>query len=421
MTPPITLTEAEPAPPLPRARPAPSPPASRRRLRFFLRAATPALVVGLVWAAGEAVFHLVPNGYRDLARNAHVESWHVPGKSFFFWGSALGKLADESVRGNEVVWNREGFHDVDHAVAKPSRCARVVVLGDSFVEGVHVPTDALFHRRLEAALAHATEPPPPAELARATAPIPPRLGSVAGAQAEAMAFGWSGWGQEQELRVLRERARPYAPDLVLVGFLPSNDVRNNHPELEAIAGRQAGPLLPLANWLAFRRGLYFTSFVVDQANRAIRAMSREDAIDYDVYRERPASPELWDQAWARTDALIGRLVDEAASGGARLAVLVFTSEKEIRGVSAPVGGIREGCDFRRPARKMVEICARRGIPCLDLAPRFVARGGPDLARLHLPSDGHWTRTGHAWAAEETARFLVESGVWPEVAARAAAR
>src|SRR5262249_38119539 len=156
----------------------------------------------------------------------------------------------------------------------------------------------------------------------------------------------------------------------------------------------------------------------DQANRAIRALSREDAIDYDVYRERPAQPELWDQAWARTDALIGRLADEARSQNAELVVVVFTSEQEIRGVSAPVGAIREGCVFRRPARKMMDICGRRGIPCLDLAPRFVARGGPDLARLHLQNDGHWSQTGHAWAAEETAKLLVESGVWPEVAARA---
>jgi len=68
---------------------------------------------------------------------------------------------------------------------------------------------------------------------------------------------------------------------------------------------------------------------------------------------------------------------------------------------------------------MSEICVRRGVPFVDLLARFEKRGGPDLARVHLKWDGHWSALGHEWAAEETAHFLVEeSDLWRRALARA---
>ena len=45
-------------------------------------------------------------------------------------------------------------------------------------------------------------------------------------------FGVSGYGTAQELLTLRHYVWDYSPDIVLMAFLPGNDVRNNSKELE---------------------------------------------------------------------------------------------------------------------------------------------------------------------------------------------
>jgi hypothetical protein len=288
------------------------------------------------------------------------------------------------------------YNDVHPPAARPPPRARLVVFGDSFVEGVHVKTDELYHRRLEADL---------------------RRSAPAGVDVEAIAYAWSGWGQVQELEALRSRGARYVPEVVVLGFLGSNDVRNNQPELERLATEQNGLFMMAANHLAFRRGLYFASFLADRFNRLERRLGG-DPLDLDVYKESPRNPELWKDAWACTDALLAQFAADCARIGSKLVVVIFTSEKEVRGIGEPVGRLVPGCDFRLPARRMLELCRQRAIPCLDLAPRFVSRGGADLERLHLQNDGHWSRIGHRWAAEETARFLrQETNVWGDVVAR----
>ena len=46
-----------------------------------------------------------------------------------------------------------------------------------------------------------------------------------------------------------------------------------------------------------------------------------------------------------------------------------------------------------------------GLPLFDLYPEFVSRGDPMAARWKY--DGHWNPTGHSWAAEGIASFLLQ--------------
>ena len=52
-----------------------------------------------------------------------------------------------------------------------------------------------------------------------------------------------------------------------------------------------------------------------------------------------------------------------------------------------------------------------GAPMLDLLPALQAEA-PSNARLYYPYDKHWTAAGHAVAAREIERFLVERGLVP---------
>jgi hypothetical protein len=110
----------------------------------------------------------------------------------------------------EVRTNSEGFRDIDHELEKEEGVFRIVVLGDSFVEGVQVPYKKTFHKILERELNE-------------------KLGTM---RFEVINFGVSGYGTTNEYLVLKNYALKYEPDLVMVAFLTGNDLRNNNMELE---------------------------------------------------------------------------------------------------------------------------------------------------------------------------------------------
>lgn len=89
---------------------------------------------------------------------------------------------------------------------------RILVLGDSYVEAMHVPLEATFPQKMGARLMNA------------------RLAD--GRQVEVINAGVSGWGTDQQLLWLREHGPRYKPDLIVLAFYPGNDFMNNHMALE---------------------------------------------------------------------------------------------------------------------------------------------------------------------------------------------
>jgi hypothetical protein len=346
----------------------------------------------LFWVGGELLFRIVPNRHRDVTIGHAEESdqgepntWHKPGGVYVYYGAPL-LPREPGATGVKIRWNKEGFNDVDHEIAKPAKRARIAVLGDSYVEAVQVKPEENYSRLLERELARATPRP---------------------VMVEVLAFAASGWGQDAELEALKSRAAPYGPDLVLVEFLCGNDVRNNLAELEDLVNSGERSFARTSQVWALQHGLYFSAFVAERVHRVyVRAANRPSGIDGGVYDGSPPQPELWARAWQRTDELVGQLDAECERLRARLVVVVFTSPDEIAH-ALDKGPLAPGYDFRRPTHRMEEICRKRSIACLALPTRFAMRGGPELKRLHGVYDGHWVSLGHRWAAEETAKFLVE--------------
>ena len=110
------------------------------------------------------------------------------------------------------VINSQGLRDREHGLAKPAGTFRIAVLGDSFSEALQVSQEKTFWAVLEREL-------------QAKAQFKGRI-------VEVINFGVSGFGTVQEWQMLNHYARAYSPDLVLLAFLPGNDVRNNSRELE---------------------------------------------------------------------------------------------------------------------------------------------------------------------------------------------
>lgn len=360
-----------------------------------------------------------------------------------------------------VTINSQGLRDVEHDYAKPPDVFRILILGDSYVEGIRVPLEQTFGKRLEE------------RLNRAGLPI----------RFEVVMAGVSAWGTDQVLLWFREEGVRYEPDLVLLGFFPGNDFMNNAEELEvanmggvrkpffhlvdgelalkyypfdpaAVPASETSTAVvidesqtptdlekaPLAGWrpwlqqnVALYR--YVTPLVRDAVPGLARAMVRwgliepgQEEIDaalppdyipvtYGVYRRPP--DQAWQDAFTLTNAIIRELDREVtAQSGARLAVAVLTAQEQVYtdlwnslvDRYTPMRDVE--WDLEQPNRMVHGILDGANIPYVDLLPAFRARAEQPSELLHFRHDGHWTPAGEQLAADMIYDFLVQNRLVP---------
>lgn len=102
---------------------------------------------------------------------------------------------------NVLELNSEGFGGREFTLTKPPNTKRVMILGDSFVEGKSVKFDDMFASKLQKILD-----------ARGSYEVIPR--------------GTSSWATENEVLYLEREGLKYDPDVVVIAFF-ANDIRDN--------------------------------------------------------------------------------------------------------------------------------------------------------------------------------------------------
>ena len=102
--------------------------------------------------------------------------------------------------------NRFGWRDAERTLAKPAGTYRVAVLGDSYVEAMEVERDSTFCAIVER------------EFLRRS-----------GTRVEVLSFGRAGMATTEELLVLERDVFDYVPDLVVLLFVPLNDIADMSP------------------------------------------------------------------------------------------------------------------------------------------------------------------------------------------------
>lgn len=287
--------------------------------------------------------------------------------------------------------NRDGFADREWG---PKAGARVVVIGDSFVQAAQVPQEAGYGRVLDALLP----------------------------DVEVLSMGVPGAGPATALGVLTQHALPRQPDVVLLGFLLGNDVMNSHPLLESKDDKPFyrlvdGALEPVTAeafvpppWSALV-GRLWRARQTRKIEAEKLALGRGMPIDLRVYDPRcfggqpDATCDAWADAWAVTDALLAEMARRCADAGVRFGVVLFPDAvvgsragREDAARRWPEAG---GWDYTAAWGRAVAMASARA-PTLDLLPAFQAA---DDGTLFIPGDGHWTAKGHRVAAEGTAGFV----------------
>lgn len=362
----------------------------------------------------------------------------------------------------EVSINQLGLRDVERdSPQKPAGVFRILLLGDSYVEGLRVPLDQTFGKVLEAEL-------------NAHAPADTRF--------EVIPAGVSGWGTDQQLLWYRQHGAAYQPDLVVLAFFPGNDFQNNSESLEVAnmgqvqkpffhledgelvlryypfdpaqapapaeapetASAQPAPsaATPLADWLYEHSALY--RFIVPRLVTAAPSLARtlaaaglvqprqlpreapadSIAVAYGVYQQ-PPSPD-WQDSFALTEALIGELEREVSADGARLVLALMTSPEQAyperwqQKIAQNPAMQSLQWDLEQPNRVAIQIAQQAGLPFLDLLPIFRRQAAASRQPLHLSHDGHWTPAGERLAGETLANFLISQALVPAQAAAAPA-
>lgn len=318
-----------------------------------------------------------------------------------------------------------GLRDRRTTYEKPPNTFRILLLGDSFLEGVQVQQWEGVAERLEQLLNE-------------------RAGQQAGPRIEVINAGVAAYGTAQYLLLYESEAYRYQPDLVMMLHFVGNDVKNNSPALEIPGGNRklalkpyfelepdgqlmllpgppVTPQPPLVRML--RRFWAYNVFEGTTFALLNPAFIREDIEvvggarnyireNYDLEPERE-----WAKAWRTTEALIGRLQTRTQEHGAPLVLVgvpdwraldpdqwreeLFRNRRQQRPASPEA-----------PTDHLGQIAGRLKLPYLDLLPVFRQTVAGGSGPLYYAVDGHWNAAGHAAAAAGMADALDRGNLLP---------
>jgi hypothetical protein len=368
-------------------------PAGRaRRWGIRLLVATTAALLAL--AGSEIIYRLAV--YRSLLLTPALTSHH---HSFFCeYDPLLGWRHKSNTTGRFITsedsavlhFNAQGLRGSEIPYEKTPGVFRVVVLGDSFVEGYTVDWEHTITEVLKNKL---------------NATFTPRTFEVINA-------GVAGYSTDQEYLLMREIGVKYQPDLTIVMFC-YNDIYFNNRSTYERGGKPVftvdGESLRLINTpVPTPIAASVENADEDTNSPFVSMLFRElsDRLRGPTERARPFSQSNATSAgdpWRITELLIkelsalpgvgGHLVVSYIPRGTAIEPQSRSSDKVVRP--------EEASDSKR----LGEICARNGIEYLDLTDAL--RAASKHEQMYFTRDPHWNRNGNRVAAESLAGFIHE--------------
>lgn len=343
------------------------------------------LFVGLVALEGVVrVFHLESGLFSKL--DSCVGHKNIPGKTAYFVSSDFKTY---------VSFNNQGFRDINHKVAKNNQF-RIVMLGDSFTEGLQVPQEQVFPKQLEALLL------------------------ASGKDVEVISLGVSSYGTDQSLLALECYGLLFKPDLIILSFV-DNDVSDNYfetalfnPKFNLIDGelvldtsyradikeRLDNKNLSISfRFLKFIKDHSFLARLVKNKIQILSVKLRDDDVPYDKIFNRIYDEET-EKAWLLTQALIVKIANTASTNDAEFLLVEIPTHPEY-GKRDQSLNTDEIYDFSKPRRILNDFANKNNIQYLDLLPLFEDIGSVSFKDVSWPHDGHFNQKGH----ELTAQFI----------------
>jgi len=317
--------------------------------------------------------------------------------------TAKGKVVNGCLTINDIHVNQLGFRDKEWS---RDRRYQIAVLGESYMEGPHVPDGTVVPHVLEGIL---------------NVPV--------------MNAGIDGFGTLQEYLVYQKYIAPHAPKIVLLFIYPFNDIQDNSKRLAAnhrLVGPRASidasgqmivdlPPTPPDTDSQIRGAIKRHVKTALLAWRAYEYLKKADEWIANVYFSQVYLPEdeVWREAWTITENYLVKLQHAVQANGGTLYLVPIPEYiqislhwqddlKRFYGKDIPEDFSRE-----RPIRTLERIVQSHGLAIIRLDQFF--RDYRDRFNLPAPyfyyaCDGHFSPLGHFLAANVVARELVDLGV-----------
>jgi lysophospholipase L1-like esterase len=354
----------------------------------------------------------------------------------------------------DIKINSLGLRDYEHTYAKPPGTFRILILGDSFTEGMQVDLAQTFPPQLQACLA-----------GRASRPV------------EVINAGKSAYGPGEELLFFTHEGVKYQPDLVLTAIFPGNDIKDirRDPDsnmVQSFGGYQfyfdgeqlekhwiewADPPDEEISWFQqfLRRysALYYTfqspdSQVLRDLDRLVEPwwpnllssgppLETFNASDYPDFAEdeylviftknfphNTLVPPRVQELWQLFKAILQQLQDQTEAHGAQLAVVLIPREAQVHPelynervneYAKRYDLLQAGLDvwdISAPNQAIADLMIERDIPTLDLMPGFQTYAQTHDGLLYFEKDIHFNEKGHQLAANLICDWLVEQELIP---------
>jgi len=160
----------------------------RLRLKIVLLLAS----IGVALLVGEIVLRVLKPLSLGLEHQPAIYQ-HDPDIGFRYKPNATGWIGRHFEIDNQVIINSRGFHDTEHDLS--TGMPRVVVVGDSFTAGLHVPIPDTWTQVLQSRLRATREP-----------------------SIHVINLGLDGTGTDVHLAILKENLGDLCPNVVIVAF-----------------------------------------------------------------------------------------------------------------------------------------------------------------------------------------------------------
>lgn len=345
---------------------------------------------------GTAVFQrkIGGDGPNPMQLDAELLFRHAPDDRFVVEQPWDATVAVELPPGRpyrvEYVYDRNGFRN-----PRDYRQATVVLVGDSFVEGYLVPHELVCAARLERIL-----------------------------RVDVCNLGQNDYGPAQELVVLKRYAVDLGPRVIVWLFFEENDLFDLEDYELATRGWRGHFVRPgsVASRSFCLNALHRLGRAVEPFGRGLDAPGQEQAVE--LMPEIPGgpvtmhfgpasggpSPKRRERLLAKTGQILREADAVCRQNGIKL--LVVYAPESYR-VYRDLCVVPQGSPLARRRlsdlpQRIWQICAAAGIAYLDLtaALKTAARDG---SLVYIPGDVHWSRQGHAVAAEELAALIRKAG------------
>lgn len=319
-----------------------------------------------------------------------------------------------------VRFNSYGFRDYEYRLKKPEGTMRLVVLGDSFVDGLEVELEETVVKRLEKKLneSHNRD------------------------RCEVLNLGTQGYSPALEYLVLKNIGLRFNPDLIItclhftdipedytysqkmvrdknglpmcvtppsfsqakINFWGKNFLRV-HSRIYALARSQYHNILAR---IGFRKKS-LSIYPSELENVAQRAMSDSVSVNpYAVFKPDYSSED--ERAWGLTCKFLLGLKSLADMSGSKLILVIIPAPDQVAPYEVREGKKvwgREEDSFILSTKlqdRLTEFCRQNRMPVLDLLPALRRASRPGN-KLFFDYDGHFNNRGHQVVAEEMYSYL----------------